>query len=82
MRYVWLTMCHRCKESTCQVGAMGSIPGSGRSAGEEKGYPTPVFRPGELHGPYTPWGRKEANTTEQLQLSVSLSSLCRTFFFL
>ena len=27
------------KESTCNVGDPGSIPGSGRSPGEEKGYP-------------------------------------------
>ena len=27
------------KESTCNVGALGSIPGLGRSAGEGKGYP-------------------------------------------
>ena len=27
------------KESACNAGDLGSIPGSGRSAGEEKGYP-------------------------------------------
>ena len=27
---------------------MGSIPGLGRSPGEEKGLPTPVFWPGEF----------------------------------
>ena len=27
------------KESTCNVGGLGSIPGVGRSSGEEKGYP-------------------------------------------
>ena len=27
------------KESTCNVGALGSIPGLGRSPGEGKGYP-------------------------------------------
>ena len=31
------------KESTCNAGDAGSIPGSGRSAGEGIGYPTPVF---------------------------------------
>ena len=25
---------------------------------------TPVFWPGEFHGLYSPWGRKESNTTE------------------
>ena len=35
----------------------------------EKGMATPsplVFWPGEFHGPYSPWGRKELDTTEQL----------------
>ena len=32
------------KESTCNAGGdPGSIPGSGRSPGEEIGYPPPVF---------------------------------------
>ena len=31
------------KESSCNAGDPGSIPGSGRSAGEGIGLPTPVF---------------------------------------
>ena len=34
--------------------------------------PTPVFWPREFHGLYSPWGRKESDTTERL----SLHSLC------
>ena len=39
--------------------------------------PTPVFLPGEFHGlrnlaGYSPWGRKESDTTERLALSLSL----------
>ena len=30
--------------------------------------PTPVFRPGEFHGLYSPWGLKESDTTERLSL--------------
>ena len=30
--------------------------------------PTPVFWPGEFHGLYNPWGRKELDTTEWLLL--------------
>ena len=37
------------KESTCNAGDVGLIPGLGRSSGEENG-PTPVFLPGEFHG--------------------------------
>ena len=30
---------------------------------------TPVFWPGEFHGLYSPWGRKESGTTKRLSLS-------------
>ena len=61
------------KESTCNAGDLGSIPGSGRSPG--KGYGNPVFLPGEFHGQrslvgYSPWGHKEVDTTEQPALSL------------
>ena len=57
------------KESACSVGDLGSIPGSGRSPGEGNGYPTPVFLLREFHElrslvGYSPWGRKESDTTE------------------
>ena len=37
--------------------------------------PTPVFLPGEFHGPrtvmgYSQWGHKESDTNEQLTLSL------------
>ena len=35
------------KESTCNVGDLGSIPGLGRSPGGGHGNPTPTFLPGE-----------------------------------
>ena len=49
------------KESTCNVGDLGSIPGLGRSPREGIGLPTPVFWPGEFRGLYSPWG--EGNGT-------------------
>ena len=58
------------KESACNAGDPGSIPGLGRSPGEGNGYPlTPVFLPGQSHGPrslvgYGPCGCKESDTTE------------------
>ena len=58
------------KESTCNVGDLGSIPGLGRSPEERKSYPL-VFWPREFHGLYSPWGHKESDTTEQLSLSLS-----------
>ena len=40
--------------------------------------PIPVFLPGEFHGQrnlvgYSPWGRKESDTTERLTLSLPFS---------
>ena len=37
------------KESACNTGDLGSIPGSARSPGEGHGY-HPVFLPGEFQG--------------------------------
>jgi len=59
------------KESACHMGDPGSMPGLGRSPGEGKWLPTPVFLPGEFHGQrilvsYSPWDHKELNTAEQL----------------
>ena len=57
------------KESTCNAGDLGSIPGLGRAPGEGNNLPTPVLWPGEFHGP---WGQKESDTTEQLSLHAML----------
>ena len=38
------------KESACNAGALGSIPGLGRPSGEGNDKPTVVFLPGESHG--------------------------------
>ena len=55
------------KESACNEGD----PGLGRSPGERNGWlPSPVVWPGELHGLYSPWGRKDLDVTEQLSLSL------------
>ena len=71
------------KESACNAGDPGSIPGLGKSAREGNGNPIPGFLPGEFHGQrslagYSPWGRKESDTTERLthMMRVLLSSLC------
>ena len=58
------------KAFACNTGDPSSIPGLGRSPGEGM-QPTPVFLPGKSHGQrslvgYSPWGRKESDTTERL----------------
>ena len=61
------------KESACQAGDSSSIPGLGRSPGEEKWQLTPVFLPGESHGQrslagYSPRGHKWSDMPETLSL--------------
>ena len=51
-------------ESACNAGDLGLIPGLGRSVGEGNWLPISVFWPGEFHGLYSPWGRKESNSNE------------------
>ena len=62
------------KASACNAGDPGSIPGWGRSPGEDNGNPLqysclekPMDRQRSLVG-YSPWGRKESDTTERLHL--------------
>ena len=57
------------KESACNVGDLGLIPGLGRSPGEGKGYPLQDFWPREFHGLDSPWGHKESDMTEWFSLS-------------
>ena len=61
------------KESACNAGDLGLIPGLGRSPREGKGYPFQY--PGlENSMDYSPWGRKESDRTEQPSLSLSCLS--------
>ena len=54
------------RESTCNAGDLGLIPGLGRSLGERKGYP---LQYSDLENPTdSPWCRK--SRTEQLSLSL------------
>ena len=53
------------KESTCNAGDVGLIPGLRRSPGEGKGYPL-QYSGLEIHGLYSPCSHKESDTTGQL----------------
>ena len=52
-----------CKESACNVGDLGSIPGLERSPGEGKSYPLQYSGLENSMG-YSLWGHKELDTTE------------------
>ena len=49
-----------------QCGKLGFNPWVGKILWRRERLPIPVFWPGEFYGLYSPWGRKESNTTEQL----------------
>ena len=74
------------KESTFNVGDMGSIPGSGRSTGEGNGYPVQYFyleEPmdrGAQQG-YNPWGHKEPGTIEKWEGKIDCFSITILFWF-
>ena len=56
------------KESACNAGDAGLDSWVGKNPWRRDPLPTLVFWPGEFHGLYSPWGRKESNTTERLSL--------------
>ena len=69
------------KQSACNAGDLGSIPGLGRFPWRREWQPTPVFLCGEFHGlrslvGYSPWGCKESDTTEWLTLWTFDCSKC------
>ena len=48
----------------------------------EKGMAThSIFLPGEFHGLYSSWGRKELDTTEQLSLSCIYIHVCMCYMY-
>ena len=55
-------------QSACNAGDLGLIPRVGKISWRRERLPTPVFWPGEFQGWYSPWGRKELDTTERLSL--------------
>ena len=68
------------KESACNVGHSGSIPGSGRSPGGGHGNPLQYSCLENPHGQrslagYSPWSPKESDTTERLTLSLWWSKM-------
>ena len=74
----WLPCGSVGKESTCNVGDLGLIPGLERSPGGGNGNPLQYSCLENLHGQssmerYSPWGCKESDTTEQLNPAHGIS---------
>ena len=65
------------KESTCNEGDLGSVPGLGRFPGGGHGNPLQYSCLENPQGQrslvgYSPWGHKESDMTEQLTFSLYL----------
>ena len=68
------------KESTSNVGDLGSVPGLGRSPGEGHGNPLQYSCWENPHGQrslggYSPWDSKDLDMTEQLSTSCNMNRL-------
>ena len=57
----WRIICLQC-------GRPGFDPWVGEIPWRSEWLTTPIFWPGEFHGLYSPWSRKESDTTERLSL--------------
>ena len=57
------------KESTCNQGDLGSIPGLGKIRWRRKRLPTPVLWPEEFYGLYSPWRHKGSDMTKQISFT-------------
>ena len=70
------------KESACNVGDLGSIPGLGRSPRGGHGNPLQYYSLENPHGPrslvgYSPWGCKESGSSERLSTHNLCNILCK-----
>ena len=68
------------KESACNAGDLGSIPGLGRSPGGGHGNPLQYSGLENPHGQrslvgYSPWDHKESDMTERLSTAPHVYSL-------
>ena len=72
---LWLRFCG--KESACNSGGLGSVPGLGRYSGEGTGLTTPVFLPGKFHGQ---WNLVHGVSKSRTQLMKTFRVVGRSFF--
>ena len=63
------------KESTCNSGDLGSVPGLGKSPGEGKGYPLQYSGLDNSMDGVSSWGHQESDMTEQLSLSLFVNDV-------
>ena len=81
LQYSWVSLVTQLVRIHLQYGRPGFDLWVGKIPWRRERLSTPVFWPGEFHGLYSPWGRKESDMTELLSLSRKdlrelASSLC------
>ena len=63
---VWASLRAQLVKNPPAMRKPGFDPWVGKIPWRRERLPTPVFWPGEFHGLYSPWGRKESDMTERL----------------
>ena len=64
LQYSWAFLVAQMVKNHLQCWRSGFYPWVGKVPWRRERLPTPVFWPGEFHGLYSLWGRKELDTTE------------------
>ena len=67
-QYSWASLVAQPVKNPLQCRRPGFNPCVGKIPWRRERLPTPVLWAGEFHGLYSPWGRKESDTTEWLSL--------------
>ena len=84
LQYSWASLVvQTVKESACNVGDLGSVPGLGRSPGGGHGNPLHYSCPENPQGQnslvgYSPWGRKKSHMTEWLSTAQQRNQMKET----
>ena len=64
LQYSWASLVAQLVKNPSACGRPGLDPWVGNSPWRRERLLTPVLWPGEFQGLYSPWGRKESDTTE------------------
>ena len=70
---IWASLMTQLVKNHMQCRRPGFDPWVGKISWRRERLPTPILWPGEFHGLYSPWGRKESDATDRLSLSFSVS---------
>ena len=70
LQYTWASLVAQLVKNLPECWRPGLDPWVGNIPWRRERLPTPVFWPREFHGLYSPWHRKESDTTERLSLSL------------